>query len=156
MGTEKLRRGVTGTTASFTGKVTHGGLVAASSGIQSIALSGVSTAAAGTPVAAKTTTALITSTGTGAGHEVALAARPVGSVVNVAVECNSTVPVTLLLESTTQTLFGSTSNGVVFSTNSSGTSVTLQKVSTAAYAILGFNSLSTAARPTIAGSTGTV
>jgi hypothetical protein len=126
------------------------------SAIQTVTLSGVSTAAVPTAIPARSQVVLITSTGTGAGHEIALAKRRVGSQVVVLANVNSSVPVDLMLESTTQNLFGSTSNGIRFSTNSSGGPVTLMKVSTALYAVTSWASFSTAARPIITPTTGTV
>lgn len=125
-----------------------------SSGIQTIAstASAVSTAAALTAIATYTQLATITTTGSGAGYEIKLATgRAVGTSVTVSVACNSTVPVTLLLESTTQTLFGSTFNALTWSTDSSGTAATLTKVSTGVY-----TGVWDAAKVTPGGSTGTV
>lgn len=125
-----------------------------SSAIQAIATtaSAVSTAAALTPIAAVTQLVTITTTGSGAGYEVKLSTgRAVGTSVTVCVAANSTVPTTLLLESTTQVIFGSTFNALTFSTNSSGESAVLTKVSTGSY-IAVFD----AAKVTPGGSTGTV
>lgn len=126
--------------------------------------SAVSTGAALTDIARGTRYAVVTTAGSGAGYEIKLAGngstgpagREIGTEITVGVETNSTAPVTLLLESTSMAFHGSTANAVVFSTNSSGASVSLLKLSTSEYMITGFNSLSTDARPSIAGSTGTV
>jgi hypothetical protein len=143
MGTVVSRRTLTGRTLIPTG------------GIQRITSSGISsssTDAGLTAVAVDTQLALIQTTGSGAGWEVSLASgRPVGQTVTVVVANNSTAPVTLLLESTSQTLFGSTFNALLWSTDSSGTPATLVKVSTSQYALVSGD----AAKVAPAASTGT-
>lgn len=128
--------------------------VAPSSAIQAIAstASAVSTAAALTAITAHAQLVTITTTGSGAGYECKLSTgRTVGTTVTIQVAANSTVPTTILLESTTQVLFGSTFNALTFSTDSSGTAATLTKVSTGAYV-----GVWDAAKVTPGGSTGTV
>lgn len=123
--------------------------------IQTILSSGISsssTDAALTAVAADTEVALVRTQGSGAGWECKLSTgRPVGTSVTVAVACDSTAPFTLLLESTTQSFYGSTFNALTWSTDSSGTAATLTKVSTATYVYVADKAVVTAA-----GSTGTV
>lgn len=123
--------------------------------IQTILSSGISSSSTDAPltaVAADTQVALVRTQGSGAGWECKLSTgRPVGSVVTVAVSCDSTADFRLLLESTGQAFYGSTFNALTWSTDSSGTSATLTKVSTASYVYVADKAVVTAG-----GSTGTV
>ena len=139
----------------LTARFVQGNPVIASSAIQTIlssAIASSSTDAALTAITAVAQVATIQSTGTGAGWEVKLSTgRTIGTTVLIAVACQTTVPVTVLLESTTQNLFGSTFNALTWSTDSSGTAVTLTKLSATEYA-----GVWDAAKVTPGGSTGTV
>lgn len=171
MGKEKFTRGLdVGKATTIRGSLTVTGSLGVAGGIpstaiQSIALTGVSTAAAGTPIAKGTRVALITSTGTGAGHEVKLSTgRSVGDEVTVAVAANSTVGTVVLLETTAQTIFGTTLNAVQFTKFSSGDTVRLVKASASQYLALwggapaagGLGSTLSTKAPTAVASTGTV
>ena len=132
--------------------VFKGGARIPTTAVQTVTSTAVSTAAALTAIRANAEVALITTSGSGAGYEVKLSTgRSIGTSVTVAVATDSTAPVTLLLESTTQSIFGSTFNALTFSTNSSGETATLTKVSATQY-IGSFD----AAKVTPGGSTGTV
>jgi hypothetical protein len=120
--------------------------------ITSTAISSSSTDAALVPINKNTQLATVRTQGSGAGWEIKLSTgRQVGTTVTVSVATDSTADVRLLLESTTQTLFGSTFNALTWSTDSSGTAVTLTKVSTGIY-----TGVWDAAKVTPGGSTGTV
>ena len=139
----------------FYGPTFTGQPVIPSSGIQQITSSGFassSTDIAMTAIAAVTQLCTIQSTGTGAGWEIKLSTgRTIGTTVLISYASQTTVPTTVLLESTTQVLFGSTFNALTFSTDSSGTALTLTKISTSAY-----TGVWDAAKVTPGGSTGTV
>ena len=137
------------------GNFVQGVPVVASSLIQTITSSGISsssTDATLTLIAAKTQIATIQTTGSGAGWEMVLTTgRTIGTSVKVSVANNTTASFVLLLESTTQTFAGSTFNALLWSTDSSGTVAELTKVSATQYIFTG-----DAAKVAPAGSTGTV